>query len=244
MYNIFLFLSLLFSLVIFSPAQADQDRGSFFDQFGMDLLQISQNTTPGLFGSTETMSRQMAAFKKWQGMLNRHSTTEEIRWVSKGPKAVIPKRPQPCLISRRNHCPSDDWRELVKSLEHEDFAAMLDNVNRHMNNSPYITDIINWGISDYWSSLFQFLRRDGDCEDYAIAKYFSLKALGVDENNMRIAVVQDTNLDVPHAVLVVFEGDKTWVLDNQIPYVVREKAVLHYRPLYSINEHAWWLHRN
>ena len=137
----------------------------------------------------------------------------------------------------------DDWRGLLAFLKEKPVETQIAEINIHMNKAPYITDIINWGVRDYWATLFQFMRKDGDCEDYAIAKYISLKELGVDADHMRIAVVQDTNLNIPHAVLVVAVNGTRWVLDNQISYVVKEKAVLHYKPLYSINEKAWWLHR-
>lgn len=149
----------------------------------------------------------------------------------------------PCRVTRSFRCPIDEWTDLLTSLKGKKSAEQMEAINRHMNHAPYITDIVNWGVQDYWATLRQFFQKDGDCEDYAIAKYFSLKNLGFDPNDMRIAVVQDTNLDVAHAVLVVYVDNKTWILDNQIPQVVGEKTILHYKPLYSINEGAWWLHR-
>jgi predicted transglutaminase-like cysteine proteinase len=60
---------------------------------------------------------------------------------------------------------------------------------------------------------------------------------------MRIVVVQDLNLGIAHAVLVVYLDGRALVLDNQIDDVVPAAAVRHYRPIYSINERHWWLHR-
>ena len=34
-----------------------------------------------------------------------------------------------------------------------------------------------------------------------------------------------------------------YVLDNQVAAVLPDSAILHYQPVYSINESAWWLHR-
>jgi len=187
----------------------------------------------GLFGSYETMSRQLVAFKKWNSMLER----------VKGDLKQTPDTKENCRLTAKNNCYMEDWRELLTFLKDKPTDQQIAEINIHMNNAPYITDIINWGVPDYWASLRQFFDKDGDCEDYAIAKYLSLKELGFDPDMMRIVVVQDTNLDVPHAVLVVSVDNQRLVLDNQISYVVREKAVLHYRPYYSINENAWWLHR-
>lgn len=183
----------------------------------------------GLFGSKEIMSKELSAFKKWNGMLARSRKDVPTQRAC---------RPTTSLL-----CPIDVWQAMITDLKQKDMQSKIAEVNYHMNKAPYITDMINWGVRDYWASLKQFFRRDGDCEDYAIAKYFSLKELGVASEDMRIVVVQDTNLNIPHAVLVVFAEGERWVLDNQISYVVKEKAVRHYRPLYSINENAWWLHR-
>lgn len=187
----------------------------------------------GLFGSHETRSEQLVAFKKWNGALARIKKERDSK----------PAPQESCRKTIDQKCYRQSWRDLLDFLKDKPADRQLAEINIHMNKAPYITDIINWGVPDYWASLRQFFKKDGDCEDYAIAKYISLKELGFDADLMRIVVVQDTNLDIPHAILMVsLEGDRL-ILDNQIPYVVKEKAVLHYRPFYSINENAWWLHR-
>ena len=60
---------------------------------------------------------------------------------------------------------------------------------------------------------------------------------------MRIVVLRDLNLGIAHAILVVYLNGKAWVLDIQIQDVVPAETVRHYRPIYSINERHWWLHR-
>ncbi|MBI3707639.1 MAG: transglutaminase-like cysteine peptidase, partial [Proteobacteria bacterium] len=95
----------------------------------------------------------------------------------------------------------------------------------------------------YWATPLQFFAKDGDCEDYAIAKFVSLKMLGFTNEQMRLVVLDDLNLQIPHAILVVYIGGRAFVLDNQIPKVVPAEVIHHYRPIYSINEDGWWLHR-
>lgn len=187
----------------------------------------------GLFGSHETMSKQLVAFKKWNNMLARVKNDLKKKPVSE----------LNCRKTKEQKCYAQVWRELLDSLKDKPADRQIAEINLHINKAPYITDIINWGVPDYWASLRQFFKKDGDCEDYAIAKYLSLKELGFDVNLMRIVVVQDTNLNVPHAILMVsLEGNRL-ILDNQVSYVIKESAILHYRPFYSINENAWWLHR-
>lgn len=190
----------------------------------------AHSTGRGLFGSYEIRSTQLSAFKKWNDALAR--IKKDLAAPDKGCRRTIYQK-----------CPMEKWRSFLSFLKDKPVDRQIAEINSYMNKSPYITDIVNWHVPDYWESIRQFFSRDGDCEDYAIAKYLSLKELGFDIDKMRIVVVEDTSLNVPHALLVVTYKGKRLILDNQIPYVAREKSVLHYRPFYSINEHAWWLHR-
>ena len=117
-------------------------------------------------------------------------------------------------------------------------------VNSYLNQAHYILDIVNWGVEDYWASPYQFARKDGDCEDYAIAKFMSLRLLGFSNDQMRIVVLRDLNLKVAHAILVVDLNGTKYVLDNQIHDVVPASIIHHYQPIYSVNETHWWLFRH
>ena len=118
----------------------------------------------------------------------------------------------------------------------------LNLVNRYMNTHRYIVDPINWGVTEYWAIPNEFLKKFGDCEDYAIAKYLSLLALGWSAEDMRIVVLQDMNLRVMHAVLIVSFQGRNMLLDNQITRVIDANKVHHYKPIYSLNENGWWRH--
>ena len=85
--------------------------------------------------------------------------------------------------------------------------------------------------------------KDGDCEDYAITKFYSLLSLGIPNEQMRVVVLNDMNLRTAHAVLVVYLDGVAWLLDNQIREVVQADVVHHYHAIYSVNETTWWLHR-
>jgi predicted transglutaminase-like cysteine proteinase len=178
---------------------------------------------PKIFGSIELFSTKTARFPKWTDMLGRFQN---------GTK--------PCESST---CTSKGWKEFIAGLQGKDEMTQLKEVNRAFNAHRYILDIDNWGIEDYWETPYQFLKKNGDCEDYAIAKYFSLKALGIPVEDMRVVALQDLNLNLGHAVLVVYVGDNPMMLDNQIPSVVPANSVHHYNPVFSINETGWWLHR-
>ncbi len=176
---------------------------------------------PELFGATEKKSTNLKAFTKWSEMFERFSNS--LNTVSA--------------------------QKIIKNLQNEliNFQSvsiydMADDVNKMMNKKKYILDKNNWGQSDFWATPIEFIKRGGDCEDFAIAKYAALRALGVPEERMRIAIVQDQRKNMPHAVLVVYSEKGPVILDNQIKTMKRANEITHYKPIFSINREAWWLH--
>ena len=115
-------------------------------------------------------------------------------------------------------------------------------VNDLMNSVQYISDKRNWGRSDYWATPVEFITRGGDCEDFAIAKYAALRALGVPDSKMRVLILKDMQKNIPHAVLIVYTNEGPMILDNQIKTVRADNSIHHYKPIYSINRTSWWLH--
>jgi predicted transglutaminase-like cysteine proteinase len=185
---------------------------------------------PSFFGTTETRREGLTPFKKWTRVLEQHSLDEA-------------EMPTACRRNGDRACPWTEWRRFLDQIRGRQGLARLDAVNRYMNRFRYVSDLANWGVEDYWETPNEFLNRDGDCEDFAIAKYKSLRALGMSDDQLRIVVLQDLNLRIAHAVLVVLDGGKAWVLDNQIDQVIDAERIRHYRPYYSINASAYWLHR-
>ena len=187
-------------------------------------------TTPSLFGSREVQSNKLFLFPKWRGALSRHFNEAKLADA-------------PCTATAFNRCHLRQWKKFLRGLGGIDRISQVKAVNHFFNRHPYIIDPKNYGVPDYWATPFQFLTRDGDCEDYAITKYFSLRSLGFPAESMRIVVLQDLNLNTAHAILVVYMGKKALVLDNQVTTVVDANSIYHYRPIYSINEQHWWLHK-
>ena len=102
---------------------------------------------------------------------------------------------------------------------------------RFVNRWKYRADADNYGRSDYWATPLEFFRRSGDCEDYVIAKYRSLRLLGLPPDQLRMVVVQDVVRDLPHAVLAVYLGDEVLILDNLSEAVLPQQRVDRLRAL-------------
>ena len=185
---------------------------------------------PALFGSKEVRSKNLKPFPKWTGVVDRYFEELDV------PEGSCKK-----TFFTTYHL--EEWEKFLTPLRSKGKKAQLEEVNRFMNRAPYIADPRNYLVPDYWATPRQFMNRNGDCEDYAIAKYMSLRALGWTNENLRILVLQDLNLRVAHAVLIAYSNGKAYLLDNQIEQVVATTSVRHYQPIYSVNEDNWWLHR-
>lgn len=142
----------------------------------------------------------------------------------------------------RGRCPLQRWKAFVAEQRGKDALAQLDAVNRYVNQVRYQSDRSRYGADDHWATPAEFLGQSGDCEDYAIAKYISLRHLGWDEGSLRIVVLNDELRRELHAVLIVFHGGTVYVLDNQAPEVLDHRSIRHYRPIFSINSVAWFFH--
>jgi len=181
-----------------------------------------------LFGYGQAAQQDLQVFPQWLATLERQLRDN--------------LRDGDCGERRLNRCHMQEWLAFlarVRALpQHEQLAA----VNRYANEKDYVLDIENYALEDYWAIPREFLGNGGDCEDFAIAKYFSLGWLGYPREELRIVVVQDTNLGVPHAVLAVGRGEEILILDNQVREVIPDDKVVHYAPVYSLNERSWWIH--
>ncbi|MGB0672007.1 MAG: transglutaminase-like cysteine peptidase [Rhodospirillales bacterium] len=185
---------------------------------------------PSFFNSTESMSTNLQPFTKWTGALQRYSKESALA------------RSGNCQSQELNVCHYNKLEQMVQALKDKDEFTQLKVVNEQLNKAKYIPDQQNWGEKDYWETPAEFMSRFGDCEDYAIAKYITLRMMGWPDDKLRVVAVKDLNLKVGHAILVAFIGEKVFVLDNQIQQVLDATRIRHYLPVFSINQNAWWRH--
>jgi len=197
--------------------------------FGMMLAfsPAQAESSQQLFGYEESRFSGLNPFPKWRTALERFYA-EKAGGI------------ESCHSDLGEECGTNAWSAFLGRLKKVSAINQLEAVNRFANAREYIVDPINWGVDDYWESPLQFLTKNGDCEDYAIIKYLSLRALGWPAEKMRIVVLHDANLNVAHANLVVDLDHRRLVLDNQFPQVIEQSRIHHYKPIYGVNEENWW----
>lgn len=139
----------------------------------------------------------------------------------------------------------DDWQRLLASQAGASEAEQLKEVNRFFNAKLRFTDdLALWNQVDYWATPVEALRRGaGDCEDYAIAKYISLRHLGVPAEKLRITYVKALRLNQAHMVLTYYEKPDAvpLVLDNLIGSILPASQRSDLLPVYAFNGEGLWL---
>jgi len=138
-----------------------------------------------------------------------------------------------------------DWQTLIESGRLLSEQDKLEKVNQFFNHRvEFVDDIILWSRDDYWAAPTEFLARGaGDCEDYSIAKYFTLIEMGVDESKLRITYVKALELNQAHMVLTYFENARSvpLVLDNLKDRILQATQRSDLLPVYSFNGAGLWI---
>ena len=137
------------------------------------------------------------------------------------------------------------WQDFVRAVpaERRQLVAneleLLNSVNRFFNRVPFLSDLAHWGTEDYWATPAEALASNGgDCEDYSIAKYFTLKELGVPIARLRITYVKAARLNQAHMVLAYYAAPTAvpLILDNLEDEVRPASERSDLIPVYSFND--------
>ena len=151
-----------------------------------------------------------------------HEQTPDWKSLGRGRKPVVlggPSAKWACMIKRHAEqekkglptYPGCRWLSMcheIAGLSPDLNAA--DTINRLANDVPYRSE-----RKDYWATPREFANGGGDCEDFAIAKYFLLKRIGFADENLGILVcLMNKNSTIPHALSLIKSNEKTWILDN------------------------------
>jgi predicted transglutaminase-like cysteine proteinase len=136
------------------------------------------------------------------------------------------------------------WRRTVENLADDPLRQRLERANVFVNNQiRFRSDASATGQRDSWISPDQLFRTGrGDCEDYALAKYWLLSAAGVPEEDMFVMVVSDLIARADHAYLAVRVGESFVLLDSRTDMILLPEAVDDIVPLITIGASGAYLH--
>jgi len=126
-------------------------------------------------------------------------------------------------------------------------SMLLDTVNDFFNGARYESDDLGCDEVDRWSTPLEFITRDaGDCEEFAIAKYFTLIEMGMADTVLRITYVKALTLDQPHMVLAWHQtpAAEPLILDNLDPRILPASQRPDLIPVYSFNATDLWVARS
>ena len=133
------------------------------------------------------------------------------------------------------------WEHLRSLLKNASPQERAQAVNAFFNLVPQVEDRVAWGVEEHWARPVDFVNRGGDCEDYAIAKYYALRSLGVPADDLRIAAVWNRERGEPHALLIARVDEEDLALDNRSPQLRPLRDLPQYGPYYyAVNENGVW----
>jgi predicted transglutaminase-like cysteine proteinase len=138
-----------------------------------------------------------------------------------------------------------EWAALLNTPSQGRIQDTLKQVNQFFNaRMAFRDDIVVWKQQDYWATPIEFLRKGaGDCEDFALAKYFTLREMGVPANQLRITYVKALELNQAHMVVTWYSTPTAipLVLDNLKTAILPATQRTDLLPVYAFNGEGLWL---
>lgn len=152
------------------------------------------------------------------------------------------------LYGSRGLAVLEEWFALLDRLAGAELRTQLRDVNDFFNRRVlWVDDIDIWGREDFWATPLETMGQGrGDCEDYSIAKYVTLKQLGVPGAQLRMIYVRArigrSRITQAHMVLGYYEtpAAEPLLLDNLVPSITPASQRTDLDPLFSFNSSGLW----
>lgn len=138
-----------------------------------------------------------------------------------------------------------EWEDAIRRDSSKTDREKLEKVNNFFNSRiRFASDMDVWGIEDYWATPVEFLCKGaGDCEDFAIAKYFTLIAIGMPEEKLKITYVKALQYNIAHMVLSYYSDPEAepLVLDNLVDSINPASKRTDLLPVFGFNGTGLWM---
>jgi predicted transglutaminase-like cysteine proteinase len=202
----------------------------------------SFNTNPAAFGCP-TGSSVHGFFKSFSRVFLLTTLLASLE----GNLVLADTRVEPLVmgVSAESTMRMSHYRQFLSTTKGLPVSHQIMAVNSYFNEHiAYESDRQVWGKGDYWATPLETLSKGaGDCEDFAIAKYYSLLRLGVAVEQLKITFVKSTMFTQAHMVLFFYpEGEADpLILDNLMGRVERVSHRTDLMPVYSFNDQGLFL---
>jgi len=143
-----------------------------------------------------------------------------------------------------------DWQKLLAAAQPLGAMEKLKQVNEFFNRRIRFDDDQQiWGQSDYWATPLETLAKGGgDCEDFSIAKYYTLLNAGMPVEQLRLVYVKAriggaaSNVTQAHMVLAYYPTPdaEPVILDNLITDLRPASRRQDLQPVFSFNSQGIW----
>ncbi len=137
----------------------------------------------------------------------------------------------------------NEWEKLIYLNLGKTTDEKLTLVNNFFNKMKWTEDKELWHEKDYWATPIESLiKNSGDCEDFSIAKYFTLLAMDIPEEQLRITYVILNN-NQGHMVLFFYpeSSAEPLVLDNMSKDIAKKSKRSDIKYMFSFNDDGLWL---
>lgn len=138
------------------------------------------------------------------------------------------------------------WNDLIDDGKSWSDQRRLEATNDFVNRLVFVDDIKHWQQEDYWATPLQtIVSGGGDCEDFSLAKYFTLTGMGMDEDKLRLTYVKALTINQAHMVVSYYPTAKATplVLDNLNTRILPASERDDLWPVYSFNGKGLWLNK-
>lgn len=177
------------------------------------------------FGARVVMPLDVKNASRWDDVLRRQEASTAA--------------PAPCADPAADKCFATFWAQTVAELKTLSRYDQVRRVNDLVNGMGYWSDWDVYRKADYWATPEEmFEKMGGDCEDFALFKYFLLRAAGVPAEDLRMTLVASD--DQAHMVSLVMVDGATVVMDCVVLRATPPAELRQYQAVYALSETGAW----
>ncbi len=220
------------------PARAVRRAGPWMPALTLWLACAAPHASAAYAFDSGELLGTPSALPAWSEMLERHATQTASVEACIDDRDACPRRARALhvIVEKGAGLPRDKQIQLVNRYVNRKTHRYDRRRTTHTEEGGKVVRI------SHWKTLWEFMERGGDCEDYATTKYFLLRRLGFAPEDLRVVVVYDRRYREHHGVVAVrYDADNTWLLDTD-NHIYRRNKPVEYRYVYAVNELGIWDH--